>query len=165
MPSKVVGTTIWADFVRCSAGSSLSCLEVFPLPAHGPCSSSLLIRATAALFASCLECTPRFDWWIRTHFRVRGCRSAAQFTLSNGFLTLITVADVNASNYWRCPFEALATRCHLGKYHILDVTHLNKTNGKFVLADVEVAREEVRTWHRAPWHHRLFSHVLGFWSE
>ncbi|CAO3626961.1 unnamed protein product [Cunninghamella echinulata] len=55
------------------------------------------------------------------------------------FSTLHTT-DIPHNVYWRSPFTPLASSKSLVEYYVLDVEPLGPTNGKYVLADVHVAR-------------------------
>lgn len=54
-------------------------------------------------------------------------------------MTLAT-AEVNGLNYYRHPFGSLCTYSNLVEFVVLDIEPLDVSKGKFVLADVQVAR-------------------------
>ncbi|CAG8541670.1 2551_t:CDS:2 [Paraglomus brasilianum] len=51
----------------------------------------------------------------------------------------LTTADVPTAVYWRTPFSSLASSKDLIQYYVLDVEPI-RTKGKYVLADIQVAR-------------------------
>ncbi|CAG8570878.1 431_t:CDS:2 [Acaulospora morrowiae] len=52
----------------------------------------------------------------------------------------LSVSEIATSLYWRTPFNSLASSKNLVEYQILDVEPLGPVRGKFVLADILVAR-------------------------
>ncbi|CAG8496610.1 9786_t:CDS:2 [Dentiscutata erythropus] len=54
--------------------------------------------------------------------------------------TTLAVSEVSTSVYWRQPFNSLATTKNLVEYYVLDVEPLGSTRGKYILADILVAR-------------------------
>ncbi|CAG8652903.1 15635_t:CDS:2 [Dentiscutata heterogama] len=52
----------------------------------------------------------------------------------------LAVSEVSTSIYWRQPFNSLATTKNLVEYYVLDVEPLGPTRGKYILADILVAR-------------------------
>ncbi|CUS14423.1 unnamed protein product [Tuber aestivum] len=52
----------------------------------------------------------------------------------------LQVTDVQTSVYWRAPFSSLADVQELVEFIVLDIEPLGPTHGRFVLADVQVAR-------------------------
>ncbi|KAI9320738.1 NMD3 family-domain-containing protein [Dichotomocladium elegans] len=52
----------------------------------------------------------------------------------------LNVADISTNIYWRTPFNSLASAKSLTEYCVLDVEPLGPVRGKYVLADVHVAR-------------------------
>ncbi|OZJ04343.1 hypothetical protein BZG36_02381 [Bifiguratus adelaidae] len=52
----------------------------------------------------------------------------------------LNVADIQTTAYWRTPFNSLASAKELTEYYVLDVEPVGPTRGRYVLADVEVAR-------------------------
>lgn len=53
----------------------------------------------------------------------------------------LQVADVMSGAYWRGPFTSICAAQDLTEFVVLDVEPLGPTRGKFVLADVQVARK------------------------
>jgi len=53
----------------------------------------------------------------------------------------LNACEIIPNTYWKYNFKALSSAKQLQPYVVLDVTPLGKTNGKFVLADVQVAKE------------------------
>ncbi|KAG9095672.1 hypothetical protein FRC06_009547 [Ceratobasidium sp. 370] len=51
----------------------------------------------------------------------------------------LRTADLAAPVYWRTPFDSLATISDLVEFTVLDVEPSGKTNGRWVLADAQVA--------------------------
>jgi nonsense-mediated mRNA decay protein 3 len=52
----------------------------------------------------------------------------------------LTTAELNVTQYWQAPFRALISQQHLIQYTILDVIPLGPTRGRWILADVQLAR-------------------------
>ncbi|CAG8787027.1 8817_t:CDS:2, partial [Gigaspora margarita] len=52
----------------------------------------------------------------------------------------LAVSEISTSVYWRQPFNSLATTKNLVEYYVLDVEPLGPTRGKYILADILVAR-------------------------
>ncbi|KAG9306967.1 hypothetical protein G9A89_000881 [Geosiphon pyriformis] len=52
----------------------------------------------------------------------------------------LAVGDIPTTVFWRIPFTSLATPKELTEYYVLDVEPLGPVRGKFVLADIQVAR-------------------------
>lgn len=46
----------------------------------------------------------------------------------------------NAVAFWKAPFRAISSASQLVEYTVIDVTPTGKTRGKWLLAEVEVAR-------------------------
>lgn len=53
----------------------------------------------------------------------------------------LQISDLAANVFWRNPFSSLANVSELTEFIVLDVEPLGSMNGRFVLADVTVARE------------------------
>ncbi|QRV75844.1 60S ribosomal export protein NMD3 [Ceratobasidium sp. AG-Ba] len=51
----------------------------------------------------------------------------------------LQTTDVTAPVYWRTPFDSLATVSDLVEFTVLDIEPSGKTNGRWVLADAQVA--------------------------
>jgi len=52
----------------------------------------------------------------------------------------LAVSEITPSTYWRNSFTSLSTVKNLVEYYVLDVEPLGPTRGKYVLADIQVAR-------------------------
>ncbi|CAI2180000.1 2642_t:CDS:2 [Funneliformis geosporum] len=52
----------------------------------------------------------------------------------------LAVTEITTSTYWRTPFTSLSTTKTLVEYYILDVEPLGPKRGKYILADIQVAR-------------------------
>jgi len=52
----------------------------------------------------------------------------------------LLVAEMNAVAFWKAPFRAISSASQLVEYTVIDVTPTGKTRGKWLLADVEIAR-------------------------
>ncbi|RIB12914.1 NMD3 family-domain-containing protein [Gigaspora rosea] len=52
----------------------------------------------------------------------------------------LAVSEISTSVYWRQPFNSLATTKNLVEYYVLDVEPLGPTRGKYILAEILVAR-------------------------
>lgn len=51
-----------------------------------------------------------------------------------------TASVINPQTYWSSPFRSLCSYRQLVEYTILDVNPVGQTNGRFVLAEVQVAK-------------------------
>ncbi|KAF9580351.1 hypothetical protein BGW38_003041 [Lunasporangiospora selenospora] len=54
----------------------------------------------------------------------------------------LNVTEVTSHTYWRAPFQSLASSKQLVEYYVLDVEPCGPVRGKFVLADIQVARSQ-----------------------
>ncbi|KAF9981109.1 hypothetical protein BGZ75_007628 [Mortierella antarctica] len=54
----------------------------------------------------------------------------------------LAVAEISTQTYWRTPFQALASVKQLVEYYVLDVEPCGPVRGKYVLADIQVARAQ-----------------------
>jgi len=52
----------------------------------------------------------------------------------------LSAAELNSTQFWQAPFRALTSQQHMIQYAILDVIPVGPTKGKWVLADVQLAR-------------------------
>ena len=54
----------------------------------------------------------------------------------------LAVSEVSTTAYWRSPFHALASVKQLVEYYVLDVEPCGPVRGKYVLADIQIARAQ-----------------------
>ncbi|KAI9234504.1 MAG: NMD3 family-domain-containing protein [Podila humilis] len=54
----------------------------------------------------------------------------------------LAVAEISTQTYWRTPFHALASVKQMVEYYVLDVEPCGPVRGKYVLADIQVARAQ-----------------------
>lgn len=52
----------------------------------------------------------------------------------------LLVAEMNNTAFWKSPFRAISSASQLIEYTVIDVTPTGKTRGKWLLAEVEIAR-------------------------
>lgn len=52
----------------------------------------------------------------------------------------LQTADISSNVYWNAPFLSLAAAAEMSEYYVMDVEPLGPTRGKYVLADIQVAK-------------------------